>query len=184
MDFIDIVLAVGIVSTLFLIVQVVLLFIGADSDIDCDIDVDTPDFTSGFGLKLLTLKNITTFTVMSSWTFLLMNSMFQDAFVVSCIVSLIVGGVSMILMSFAMASLMKLQKDGTSKITSLKDCEGTVSITIRGERSSRGKISIMLHGSLSEIDAESDEELIPGVKVLVVEAYENYVVVKKIGKED
>ena len=104
----------GIVSTLFLIVQIVLMCLssfGGDVDVDGDgdIDVDTDS-----GVSIFTVKSITAFFAVGSWSGLLTCALASDKLQwLAVIVAILAGCAGMSLVVLLMRMIVKLQCNGT-----------------------------------------------------------------------
>ena len=147
----------GIVSTLFLIVQIVLMSLstfGGDVDIDGDgdIDVDTDS-----GVSIFTVKSITAFFAVGSWSGLLTCALVSDKLQwLAIIVALVAGTAAMLLMVFLLRAILKLQCNGAFEIEKIVGQKATVYVSIPPSRSGRGKITMNAQGRFMEIDAVTD----------------------------
>ena len=212
---------VGIASTVLLVIEVILLLIGAghgpdagtdapgdmdasghgmdgmhdglahadvhigeittdgatDIDISTDADAppgdfmhqgDTPTHFEGSGLHLFTLQGLVAFFAVFGWSGLLMLK--SDMLpVASVILAIVFGFVAMVLIAVAMRAMLRLQSDGSMDIRNALGKSGTVYLSIRAQRSSVGKVTVMVQGTLTEMEAVTDEkEAIPtGAQVVV-----------------
>ena len=149
----------GIVSTLFLIVQIVLMSLssfGGDIDIDGDgdIDVDTDS-----GVSIFTVKSITAFFAVGSWSGLLTCALVSDKLQwVAIIVSLVAGTAAMSVMVLLLRAIVKLQCNGAFEIEKIVGSTATVYVSIPPSRSGRGKITMNAQGRFVEIDAVTDAD--------------------------
>lgn len=149
----------GIVSTLFLIVQIVLLCLssfGGDVDIDGDgdIDVDTDS-----GVSIFTVKSITAFFAVGSWAGLLTCQVASDKLQwLAIIVALIAGVAGMSIVVLLLRAIVKLQCNGAFEIEKIVGQQATVYVTVPPARSGRGKITLNAQGKFMELDAVTDCE--------------------------
>ena len=147
----------GIVSTLFMIVQIILMSLssfGGDIDIDGDgdIDVDTDS-----GVSIFTVKSITAFFAVGSWSGLLTCALASDKLQwLAIIVSLIAGAAGMSVMVLLLRAITKLQCNGAFEIEKIVGSTATVYVSIPPSRSGRGKITMNAQGRFMEIDAVTD----------------------------
>ncbi len=174
---------IAIPSTLVLIVQTVLLFLGFDND--ADIDIDTPDMESGDGLfgesgdiddasgaellHIFTLRGIIAFFVVFGWVGVVMQSA-NIHLAITIPVAFLSGAAMMVLIAYLFKAVMKLKSDGTADNRNALGSAGRVHLTIPPSRKGEGKVHIMLQGSYVERNAVTDEsESIPtGCEIIVV----------------
>ena len=173
----------GIVATLFLIVQIILMCLssfGGDVDIDGDgdIDVDTDS-----GVSIFTVKSITAFFAVGSWSGLLTCALISDKLQwVAIIVALVAGAAAMSVVVLLLRAIVKLQCNGAFQIDKIVGQRATVYVSIPPSRSGRGKITMNAQGRFMEIDAVTEEDTKLSVdEVVEIVATENEcAVVKKI----
>lgn len=180
---------IAVPSTLFLLVQTILMFIGmgndgdadgADTDVDDagDMDADA-DGDGGFdedldpngldGLRIFTVRGVIAFLVIFGWMGALLESM-NVALWINIPISALCGFVMMLALAFIFKAIMQLRSDGTIDIRNAIGSAGKVHLTIPPSRMGEGKVHILLQGSYVERDAVTDEpEPIPtGSEVVVV----------------
>ena len=149
----------GIVSTMFMIVQIILMSLssfGGDVDIDGDgdIDIDTDS-----GVSIFTVKTITAFFAVGSWSGLLTCALVSDKLQwLGIIVALVAGTAAMLGMAFCLRAIMKLQCNGAFQIDKVIGQHATVYVSIPPSRSGRGKITMNAQGKFVELDAVTDLE--------------------------
>ena len=149
----------GIVSTLFMIVQIILMSLssfGGDIDIDGDgdIDVDTDS-----GVSIFTVKTVTAFFAVGSWSGLLTCALVSDKLQwLAIIVALVAGGAAMLLMALLLRAIVKLQCNGAFEIEKIVGSTATVYVSIPPSRSGRGKITMNAQGRFVELDAVTDSD--------------------------
>ena len=173
----------GIVSTLFLIVQIVLMCLssfGGDIDIDGDgdIDVDTDS-----GVSIFTVKSITAFFAVGSWSGLLTCALISEKLQwVAIIVAIVSGALAMSVVVLLLRAIVKLQCNGAFEIEKTVGLTATVYVSIPPSRSGRGKITMNAQGKFTEIDAvtEEDTKLAVDEVVEIVSAEGECVVVKRM----
>lgn len=149
----------GIVSTLFLIVQIVLMCLssfGGDVDIDGDGDIDVD---ADSGVSIFTVKSITAFFAVGSWAGLLTCALVSDKLQwLAIIVALISGIAAMSVMVLLLRAIVKLQCNGAFEIEKIVGQQATVYVSIPPARSGRGKITLTAQGRFMELDAVTDCE--------------------------
>ena len=182
---------VAIPATLILLVQTVLMLIGADSDadgfadeipVDGVPDMDAPDGifgdndvsdvvdNAGFeGLRVFTFRGIIAFLVTFGWVGVLMDHAGVKLWLTVPTATLC-GAVIMILMSLLVRAVMRLRNDGNIDNRNAVGVSGKVHLFIPASRRGEGKVHLMLQGAYVERDAVTDdEEAIPtGSEVVVI----------------
>ena len=177
----------GIVSTLFMIVQIILMCLssfGGDVDIDGDgdIDVDTDS-----GVSIFTLKSITAFFAVGSWSGLLTCALVASKLQwLSIIIALIAGGIAMTVMVLLLRAIVKLQCNGAFEIEKIVGQTATVYVSVPPSRSGRGKITMNAQGRFVELDAVTDEDTRLAVDevVEIVSTDNECTVVKRVKKTE
>ena len=178
---------IAVPSTLVLLIQTILMFIGmgeeadadgADTDVSEDVDVDGNEDV-GFdedldpngldGLRIFTVRGVIAFLVIFGWVGALLESM-NVALWINIPVSSVCGFAMMVLLAFIFQAIMNLRSDGTIDIRNAVGTAGKVHLTIPPARMGEGKVHILLQGSYVERDAVTDEpDPIPtGSEVVVV----------------
>lgn len=183
---------VAIPSTLVLIVQTVLMFIGFGDDADTsfddtsivapddfdtadgvfgeDLPTETPDTFGLDGLRIFTLRGIIAFFVMFGWVGVVMDAADISLFI-TLPVATICGFAMMMLLALILRSVMKLRSDGNLDNRNAIGASGKVHLVIPPERSGEGKVHIMLQGTYVEREAVTDSsEAIPTGSEVVVTA--------------
>ena len=166
------------VSSIMLLILTALTLIGGDSDgIDGDVDAEI-DADTGVGFQFLSFKNLMGFLTIFSWSGI---SCIQEGYSkpVVIIISIICGLLMMLAMATLFYYLSKLQSSGTLKLKNALDQIGEVYLTIGPKRTSIGKVSITVQGSLRELDAltDADVDLKQGDVVKVKEITENGILI-------
>jgi len=164
----------GIVSTVFLIIQIVMLCFtsyGGDVDLDGDgdIDVDTDS-----GVSIFTVKSLTAFFAVGSWAGLLTCALIADNLQwVSAIVALVAGAAAFAVVVLLMRFMYKMQSNGTFQPEKLVGKRATVYVSIPEKRSGRGKITMNAQGKFVELDAMTDGERLSVDDAVEIVAAEN-----------
>ena len=159
----------GIVSTVFLVVQIVLMCFsafGGDVDIDGDGDIDV-DVDSG--VSIFTVKSVTAFFAVGSWAGLLTDVLVSEELSwLSAVVAVVAGLIAMFAVAFFIRAMLKLQCNGALDHEKLVGKRATVYVSVPPMRSGRGKITLEAQGRFMEIDALTEE----GEKIAVDEVVE------------
>ena len=177
---------IAIPSSLVLLVQTVLMFIGMSEDgegaVDMDggegdidiseteTDIDVGEAADGMaGLRVFTLRGIVAFFVVFGWVGVVMDSC-DAALWLTIPVSIISGGATMVLLAYLFKALMNLRSDGNIDNRNAVGTSCKVHLTVPPNRTGEGKVHIMLQGAYVERMAVTDEaEAIPtGAEAVVV----------------
>lgn len=162
-------LIAGVSSILFLITFVFSL-IGFDMDSDVDFHIDThSDFHVDSDVGMFSVRSIVAFFTFFGWAGVLILSdggttsmAFIGAFIAGLAAFFIVG--------YLMITLTKLGESGTTDLKSAIAHLAEVYLSIPAGRNGKGKVHILLDGSLKELPAITDgEELKTGEKVFVLD---------------
>ena len=180
---------IAIPSTLVLLIQTILMFIGMDeevggtSDISAEIDsgisddgifgedsiTEASDTWGLEGLRIFTVRGIISFFVVFGWVGVVMLSAGVPIWI-TIPVAIICGFGMMLLLAVLLNVVMKLRSDGNTDNRNAIGTSGKVYLTVPPERSGEGKVYIMLQGSYVERAAVTDQtEAIPtGTEIVVV----------------
>ncbi len=178
---------IAVPSTLVLLIQTVLMFMGFDDGADGDIDFDAPDTELSDGifgdssdidlddisglesLHIFSIRGIIAFFVIFGWVGVVMQSA-KINLAITVLVAFICGFAMMVLIAYLFRAVMRLKSDGTADNRNALGAAGRVHLTVPPSRSGEGKVHVMLQGSYVERNAVTDEgESIPtGCEVIVV----------------
>ena len=180
--------AVTLSASLVFVIQTVMTFLGAagDSDFDINTDVDAGAGTdaaldvdvaaneaahAGSGMNLLTFRNFINFLIGFGWTAILLKDSIP-ATGLRMLIAILVGIVLVAIVMLLFKWLTDMQQSGNINVfKSAVDCEGTVYLTIPGERAGEGKVQITINNSVREYAAVTDgPTLKTGQRIRVVEA--------------
>lgn len=172
---------IAIPSTLILVIQTVLLFLGIGDDADNldgigDADVpDAPDLVEGDGifgedavtedpdipgfdgLRILTFRGVIAFLVVFGWVGVAMGAT-GAALWLTVPIALLCGLAMMVTLALLLRAVMRLRSDGNVDNRNAIGTSGRVQLTIPPRRSGEGKVHLMLQGAYVERDAVTDEE--------------------------
>ena len=175
---------IAIPASVIFLIQIVMTFIGADSDsgFDATGDADASiDSDAGIGFQLISLKNFIGFFTIFGWSGIAcIDSGLSVASTI--VVSSFCGLLMMIIMATIFYFMGKLVESGNVIMASAVGKTGTVYLVIPANRKAAGKIQIQ-HQGFRTIDAMTNEtEDIPTGAVIQVTAIINddLVLVKKV----
>ena len=185
---------VAIPSTLVLLIQTVMMFLGfgedgagddipdaipddiSDTDIDMgdgvfgeDTVTEVHDFSGFEGLRIFTVRGFVAFFVVFGWV----GVVIQDAGAklwLTLLVATACGFAMMVVLALLLRAVMRLRNDGNTDNRNAIGTSGKVYLTIPPSRTGEGKVQVMLQGSYVERGAVTDEtEAIPtGSEIVVV----------------
>ena len=182
---------IAIPSTLVLLIQTILMFIGMDDDAgDTELDAgeiadDLPDVDEGVfgenefndtvdawglqGLKIFTIKGIISFFVVFGWSGIVLLGADVPIFI-TIPVATICGFGMMFLLAVLFKLVFKLRSDGNIDNKNAIGVAGKVYLTIPPSRTGEGKVYVMIQGSYVERAAVTDNaEAIPtGAEIVVI----------------
>lgn len=164
--------ACAIIGSIFFVIQVILLFIGLDSD--ADIATDTPDFDGdttdvGGGFSLFSIKNLVNFIVGFGWGGVCLRNTIENSTLLT-IVALFVGFAFIGIFFVIYKQTRKLETNGAFRIADCLDKVADVYLRIPNKGEGKGKVQISVNGSIHEIDALSNDTAIAtGAKVKIIE---------------
>ena len=185
--------AVTLSASLVFVIQTVMTFLGAagDTDFDINTDMDTAGPSDigdgsvdvgadvetgesghlGTGMNLLTFRNFINFLIGFGWTAILLKDSIP-ATGLRMLIAILVGIVLVAVVMLLFKWLTDMQQSGNINVfKSAVDCEGTVYLTIPGERAGEGKVQITINNSVREYAAVTDgPTLKTGLRIRVVEA--------------
>lgn len=160
-------LIVAVPSTLIMILQTMLIFIGmagGDGDIDVPDDngidgvfgensPDVHDINVGdSGLRVFTVRGMIAFFAVGGWAGLSAYSLTESG-VAAIIAALICGSLALLLVAWFFKWAASLHYDGTLNMDSAVGKMGEVYITIPANMSGTGKINVIIQQRLTEADA-------------------------------
>jgi hypothetical protein len=185
--------AVTLSASLVFVIQTVMTFLGAagdsDFDINSDFDTDSPsDIADGSvdvgggpdaseavhpstGMNLLTFRNFINFLIGFGWTAILLKDSVPGT-ALRMLIAIVVGVALVAVVMLLFKWLTDMQQSGNINVyKSATDCEGTVYLTIPGERAGEGKVQITINNAVREYAAVTDgPTLKTGQRIRVVEA--------------
>ncbi len=161
---------IAIPTTLLLLLQTVLMFLGIGGDEDGvgeiggddvpEIDPDFDELSDAAGmdsLHVFTVRGIIAFFVVFGWVGVLMEASAQPLYLTIPIAALS-GFAMMLVIAYLLRAVMRLRNDGNTDNRNAIGASGKVHLTIPPERSGEGKVHVMLQGSYVERNAVTDDD--------------------------
>lgn len=162
---------IACIATLLLLVQFILLIVGISGDGDLEFGDSGVDFEGDAdgGIGLFTLKGIIGFFAIAGWVGVACQiGGLHEAW--SVVISTICGLLAFVAIGYAYIGIKKLQSNGAIQNENAMGKIGEVYLTIPAKDGGKGKISIVVQGKLSELEAITDEEdaIATGRDIIVV----------------
>ena len=181
---------VALPSTLILLIQTIMMFLGMGEDADSGVDempddMDVSDEVDGVfgedmdgepadvsgldGLRILTVRGVIAFFVVFGWVGMAMDSAGAKLWA-TLPVATVCGFAMMLVLAFLMRAVMKLRNSGNADNRNAVGVSGKVYLTVPPSRSGTGKVNIMLQGAYVERNAVTDhtEALPTGSEIVVI----------------
>lgn len=169
--------SIALVGSLVFIIVMIMAFAGGDADdlgdLDSDIDSDV-----GAGFQFISFKNIVGFFTIFGWSGIAcIDAGLSKPFTV--VISIISGLLMMVVMASLFYFINKLSDSGTLNYNNAIDAVGEVYLTIGSDRSSMGKVSVNVQGTVRELDALTDalSDLKSGTIIKVVDVTSNGILI-------
>lgn len=162
--------AFALLFSLFFLLQLVMSFIGGDSDVsggDADHYVGDDD---GAGHQFFTIKNLVAFFTIFGWTGVaaIQGGMSKG---VTIGMAVLAGSLMVVMMMILFRSMNKLKQSGTLQMKNAVGIIGETYLFIPPAREGFGKVHLKVQGSLHELQAITDdtEKIATGKLVKVVD---------------
>lgn len=150
----------SIAASLIFIIQTVMTFIGADTDLDLD--------ALDGGGNLYTFRNIVNFLLGFGWSGIVLEKTIPSLGW-RMLVCIVIGLIFVALVMSLFRWLSKMQQSGNIRLSEeAVGCKGEVYLPIPAAGAGKGKVQISINGSIREYDAMTSGEALPtGVPVVV-----------------
>lgn len=167
---------IALVGSLFFLIMLVATFVGGD--VDADVDVDADFDVDGGGFHFFTIKNLIAFFTIFGWTGISAIDAGFGKFPTIAIATFC-GLIMMTIMATLFYFVSKLNDSGTLDYKNAIGAIGEVYLTVGQKRSSIGKVSVRIQGSLREMEAltDEDEDLTTGTVVTIREVTTNGILI-------
>jgi len=172
----------AIVGSVFVVLKLILQFVGADidGDFDADMDVDMEHTGSDAGFHWLSMHGISSFFMMFGFVGLALYRQNSTGIIISIIGGIIAGSISVWIISKIFHLAAKLQSSGNLKMANAVGCKGTVYLHI--PKDGIGRVTLDFNNRLRELDASdiNGEEVPTGTPVIVVKVNGNILIVETV----
>ncbi len=172
--------AIAVAASIVFLIQMVLTFIGI-GDTDGDMgdfsdmgDGDGSTMDAGGVLSLFSLRNVVNFLLGLGWGGVCFSDRISNPLLLS-LVALLCGCLFVAIFIVMLRQLMKLQGNGNFHIEECVGLTCSVYLRIPANRTGAGKVQLSFHGSVLEIDAMTNGELLKsGSRVRVLEIIDSH----------
>ena len=164
-------------ASLIFLIQSIMTFIGADADeggIDTDVDTgfdsEAADATVAGGTNLYTFRNFVNFILGFGWSAILLQEKITSIPLL-LVISVLVGVALVTAVMYLFKWLSSMQQSGNINLyKAAVGCNGSVYLTIPGERKGEGKVQLSINNSVREYNAVTDGvTLKTGTQIRVIE---------------
>lgn len=143
---------ITLIGSLFFLFILVTTFLGGDVD-----ELGDSDFDGGIDFQFLSFKNIVGFITIFGWSGLASIHSDNSDFT-TLIISVVCGAIMMSVMAALFYFMRNTGESGTLDLNNAIGVVGEVYLPIKANRSTIGKVSIKVQGSLRELEALTDEK--------------------------
>ncbi len=167
--------------SLIFIIQTIMTFVGADASDGLHADFNGDVNSADTPFQLFSFRNLVNFLLGFSWSGISLYGSIQSKLLL-IIVAVIIGCMFVLLFFVIIKQLMRLSEDDSFTMTKTLNKTAEVYLTIPASKSGKGKILVSVGGSVHELDAMTDGELLPSgatIKIVRIEN-ENILIVEKL----
>lgn len=175
----------AVIGGVFVLLRIIMLFIGLDHDMATDMDAGHSDFDlhhsdSDIGFKIFSLQSITSFLMMFGLVGLALYRQSKTGLFVAMVGAIVAGLFSIWIIGKLFSLFIKLQASGTITMDDTIGAVGKVYLNIPANGT--GRVLVKVKNSLREFDAASnnDREIPTDTSVRVVWVDGNILVVEQI----
>ena len=164
-------------ASLIFLIQSIMTFIGADAgeggidtDVDTGFDSEAADATVAGGTNLYTFRNFVNFILGFGWSAILLQEKITSIPLL-LVISVLVGVALVTAVMYLFKWLSSMQQSGNINLyKAAVGCNGSVYLTIPGERRGEGKVQLSINNSVREYNAVTDGvTLKTGTQIRVIE---------------
>ncbi len=174
---------IALSTSLIFIIQMIMTFIGMDSDVDFSTNLGDTSITelTSTPFQLFTFRNFINFFLGFSWSYIVFDKLL-DSKIWIIIISVFVGVFLVAGVMFIFYGLSKMVESGNINIQQAIGLTATVYIPIPSNAEGKGKIQVSIQNSVREYDAITKGEMLKtGNIVIIKEVVEgNVLCVEKI----
>jgi membrane protein implicated in regulation of membrane protease activity len=173
--------AIALGFSMFFVLQTIFTAFGGDTESESAMG-DAEDLGDGIDFQFISLKNIVAFFTMFGWVSLACHKVgMHPALTLS--IGTIAGVTMVVLMMMMFRGMAKMKHSGTLKMENAVGHTGEVYLPIPCKKGGQGKVSILLQGTLRELNAitEAEQDIPTGKLVKVTGLFnENVLIVAPV----
>jgi hypothetical protein len=174
---------IAVVASLIFIIQMIMTFVGMDSDADFSGNVDdiSIEESTGMPFQLFTFRNFINFFLGFSWTYVIFCNTISSQFWL-IVLSTFIGSFIVVCVMLIFYGLSKMVQSGNIFIEQTVGLTATVYLPVPANKEGKGKIQTNVQNCVREYDAVTDgEALKTGNMVKIIRIIEeNTLLVEKI----
>ena len=173
----QVVFIISVISTFFLVLQIILLLFGFSHDGDIDFsDIDG-------GISMFTIKGLTAFFAIGGWSGMVAAGAGASDFLIITI-ALLAGCLAFLLIYYILKQVYKLQSSGNMDLKNAIGKISVVYVSIPENMKGKGKVTLNLQERYTEIDAmtKEDKKIMTDELVEITELIGDTVIVKSVNK--
>lgn len=173
---------IAIISSVLFLIMFGLSLLGVGNDADVDVDVDTDididtdhphDYHVDKDFSAFSIRSVVAFFTFFSWTGVYYLSQGHSTMFATT-AGVLAGGVAMFVVAYMIFQFARLEQSGTMNPLNALQSTGEVYLTIPQHLEGKGKIHVVVDGSLHEFEAETRGDILrTGSQVKIVEVLEN-----------
>lgn len=173
---------IALPTSIIFVIQTILTFVGADNT-----DGLSADFESDLGhstetpLQLFSFRNLINFLLGFGWGGISFYKIIENESLL-ILTAFIIGILFVAIFFFIIKQLLKLSEDNSFQFEQLINKNGEVYLKIPANKTGKGKVQVSFRGSVRELDAITEGEVIESgqaIKIIRIEN-NNLLIVEKI----
>lgn len=171
---------IAVFASIVFIGQMIMTFVGMDSDISTDVDFNGDTSGGGEPFQLFTFRNFVNFFLGFGWTAIALRPAIDNTFLL--LLSAVLVGVLLVAAVLLIFRWMSgMEQSGNITMDQAVGCTGEVYLPIPAARKGEGKVQISIHEAIREYDALTEgEALATGTPIRVVKVINSLVIVEHI----
>lgn len=167
---------VAIPVSLIFIVQSILTFSGTDGSDGVNPDFDGDIAGGEMPFQLLAFRNLIHFLLGFSWSGISFYSVITNP-VLLIGVSVVIGVLFVLGFFFILRQVQRLSEDNSFKYSKTIDKTAEVYLSIPAKRTGKGKVLVSVNGSVRELDAITDQDVLKSGSTVKVIGVENNILI-------
>ena len=174
--------AIAIIASVVFVIQFILTLVGMDhSDVDVDFSGDGT-MELGDGMNLFTIKNLIGFLMGFGWAGVCLRDGIRSNTLL-IVAAVLVGALFVLMFVLIYKQTRRLDRNGAFDINDCKGKTASVYLRIPAGGEGKGKVQISINGSVHELDALTDEDLIASGQTVEITEILDKETVKVVNKQ-